>query len=121
MKKIVSVIAAMFLAMGLVAVTAAPAQAYTYKQNKVWTFVKKHAPVGASIMGKFDSIDRAKTTCKFLKSGYDYDDVIEVTAAAAYDAGLDNDTADVFFEWAAAADFGGIKYLCPGQWSKVDL
>jgi hypothetical protein len=121
MKKITGIIAAVAVTAGMVVATAAPAQAYTYKQDKVWSFVKKEAPVGASIMGKRDTVNHAKETCSFLKSGFSYEELLDVTAQAIVETGLSDSDAELFIEWSVASDFAGVKYLCPSQWYKMDV
>lgn len=118
MKKIITFVAATALALGMGVATAAPSNAYTAKQNKVWSFVKANAPYGANVIGKADTIEHARITCTFLKSGYDFYDLEDINVNSSSD--LTAYQAEKFMEWSAATQTAAVWFLCPGQKYKLN-
>lgn len=110
-KKITAGLAAVVMASAVAVTAAAPASAYTAKENRVWSWVKKSAPVGAGMVGKAATIKTARLTCNLLKSGGTIFDVVEVVVESA--DGLSGAEEDAYFEYAAATTVGAIRTMCP--------
>lgn len=103
MKKIVSIVASLALAGGAAIATAAPAQALTNNDRLFAKLVRAEAyefkavPVGAMVK-------TAKTTCKFLRSGFTVIDAVSIME----DNGISEDAAIAFVA-------GAVVFYCPEQ------
>lgn len=118
MKKILGIVMAMLISVGLLVGTAQPASAYTTKENKVWAWVKRNAPEAAKVMGKKDTVQTAKLTCRVLNNGYDIYDVMDIQLESS--AGLTGYAYEMYEDYTAATTVAAIWYLCPRHRWQLD-